>query len=153
MTTTPPKAIATVVLACFTTAQLGAAPLSDWRPSPALLASLATQAPAAQASPTACADSRAQGRKDASANHGSMGWLVGGLAAGVGGGLIGMGVITPVAAFSNPQPEDVPATADQSCYRLGYKDQAKGKNWKSALIGSALGTAAWFAWYMAATAE
>lgn len=92
-----------------------------------------------------CAEATAQGKADAAQLHSSSGWMLGGVGSGLLLGLIGMGVITAVAASSNPQPLTVPQawTDQQSCYRDGYRSKAKGKNTTSALAGGALGTAAW----------
>ena len=128
--------MATVVLVTFVPSVVFAGPLASWRPSAAFLSSMQV---------SACADSRAQGRKDSSARHGSMGWFAGGIAAGAGAGLIGVGVLTAVSAVGKPQPEDVPPVSDENCYREGYSRNSRGKNVKSAFLGSLLGTGAFLA--------
>lgn len=117
--------------------------LADWRPSTELLLNTYQVAPS-------CDTSRVQGRADADAQHSSMGWFAGGIGAGAGAGFIGTGVITAVPAFGNPQPKTIPANQNEPCYRDGYKSKAKNKNILSALLGGALGTAAFVAiWYVA----
>jgi hypothetical protein len=90
-----------------------------------------------------CEASRMQGRTDAGAAHGAGGWFGGGVASGVGLGLIGTGIITGVAALGNPQPREAPVDVDASCYREGYSGRARGKNVTSSLLGGLVGTAVW----------
>ena len=95
-----------------------------------------------------CSLSRERGRADASDRHSALGWFVGGVGAGVGAGFIGTGVITAVPAFGSPQPKEIPANLEEGCYRDGYKSKAKSKNIVSALLGGAVGTAAFVAIWM-----
>ena len=96
-----------------------------------------------------CDSSNATGRTDANTRHGSVGWFLGGVGAGVGLGLIGTGIITGASALGSPQPRQVPADVDENCYREGYRGRAKGKNVKSAFLGGLVGTGAWLAIYLA----
>lgn len=116
--------------------------LATWRPSAELLWQT-VQAPP-------CDDSRVQGRAAAEAQHSSLGWFAGGIGAGAGAGFIGTGVITAIPAFGSPQPKTIPPNQNEACYREGYKGKAKSKNVLSALLGGALGTAAFIGiWYVA----
>ena len=100
-----------------------------------------------QAAP--CDSSNATGRTDANSRHGTVGWFLGGVGAGVGLGLIGTGIITGASALGSPQPRQVPGDVNENCYREGYRGRAKGKNVKSALLGGLVGTSAWLAIYLA----
>ena len=100
--------------------------------------------------PASCDVSTATGRQDASSRHGTAGWFLGGVGAGVGLGLIGTGIITAGSAFSGPQPQTIPDTVEEPCYREGYRSRAKNKNVVSALLGGLTGTAVWLVIYLAA---
>jgi hypothetical protein len=125
------KRLALVVLCTFVAQSVHADTLLD--------AGLRYAADQAQAT-SSCVDSRIQGRKDAG-DHGTKGWFWGSFGAGIAAGFIGAGAVSVGAAFSNPQPEDVPSTADAGCYRDGYHGRAKSKNVTSAVIGGVVGAA------------
>ena len=99
-----------------------------------------------------CFSAQAKGENDASSNHSSTGWFVGGLASGVILGLIGTAIITGASAASNPKPNylEVPkdGEVDMSCYLNGYKSKAKKKNMVSALMGGVVGTVIFVAIYV-----
>ena len=98
-----------------------------------------------------CDVSRATGRDDGESGHGTAGWFLGGVGAGIGLGLIGTGVITGASALAGPQPQDIPSDMQESCYREGYRGKAKSKNVVSALLGGVTGTAVWLVIYLIAT--
>jgi hypothetical protein len=100
-----------------------------------------------------CDESKAQGENDAANRYSTAGWFIGGLGCGMLGGLIGAGVITAVAAFSNPQPKTIPDGFNESCYGNGYSGKAKSKRTWAALGGGLLGTLVFVAVYSAATAD
>jgi hypothetical protein len=97
-----------------------------------------------------CREAEIQGSMDASAQHSTSGWFLGGVGSGVLLGLIGTGVITGAAALSNPKPEFPPAGFDQNCYMHGYSKKAKSKNTISALVGGLTGTAVFVFIYISA---
>lgn len=97
-----------------------------------------------------CLDSRQQGRADARLRHGAVGWFIGGLACGVGAGLIGTGVCTAGSALSNPQPHTLADGIDEECYRDGYRARGKRRNILTTLGGSLVGTAVFVAIVVAA---
>src|SRR5687768_8945624 len=66
-----------------------------------------------------CDSSRSEGRNDATDQHGSAGWFLGGVGAGVALGLIGTGAIVGGSALTNPQPRATKAGQDEACYRDG----------------------------------
>jgi hypothetical protein len=99
-----------------------------------------------------CDTARATGREDADTRHGSAGWFIGGVGAGVLAGLIGTGAITGASALTSPQPREVPADLTggvENCYRDGYKGKAKNKNVLSSFLGGLMGTAVWLVIYAA----
>ena len=95
-----------------------------------------------------CDASKTQGRADAGDQHGTVGWFVGGIGAGVGLGLIGTGIILGGTALSSPKPATIKAGQEETCYRDGYKSKAKSKNLVSALLGGLVGTAVWAVIYL-----
>lgn len=97
----------------------------------------------------ACPDSKLAGKTDADDQHGTVGWFVGGIGAGVGLGLIGTGIIMGITALSSPKPSAIRAGQEEGCYRDGYKGTAKKKNLLSALYGGLVGSAVWTAIYIA----
>ena len=100
-----------------------------------------------------CADSKIKGEADAKARHSGTGWMVGGFFSGVGLGLIGTGIITAVAASTNPQPKTTPEAVDETCYISGYSGKAGSKNTWSAFGGGLLGTAVIVAILLSASSE
>lgn len=98
----------------------------------------------------ACDTSRATGRNDADERHGTAGWFLGSLGAGLAATFIGMGAVTAGAAFTNPQPRELPTGIDEQCYRDGYKSKAKNKNVVSSLLGGLIGSLVWIGIYSAA---
>jgi len=96
-----------------------------------------------------CDASKLQGRTDAGDQHGTVGWMAGSLAAGVGLGLIGTGIMLGMTALSSPKPDAIKPNMEETCYRDGYKSKAKNKNLIAALLGGLVGTAVWTAIYVA----
>lgn len=90
-----------------------------------------------------CNQSNMRGNQDAGMMHNSGGWLAGGVGSGLLLSLIGTGIITAIAASSNPQPTMIPDGVDETCYRVGYNSKAKSKNTVSALVGGLAGSAVW----------
>ena len=88
-----------------------------------------------------CLTSVALGSADAKAQHSSPGWVIGGFFSGVALGLIGTGIITAVAASTDPKPQQVPPHVDGACYVSGYSDAAGTKNAWRAFGGGLAGTA------------
>lgn len=103
--------------------------------------------PAASKEP--CETSRARGRNDADDRHGTAGWFIGGLSAGLLATFLGAGAVTGGAAFTNPQPRDVPSDAEEYCYRDGYKSKAKNKNVVTSLLGGLIGAVTWIGIFVA----
>ncbi len=87
-----------------------------------------------------CLLSVAHGSADAKAQHSSPGWVIGGFFSGVALGLIGTGIITAVAASTDPKPKQIPAHRDGACYVSGYSDTAGKKNAWRAFGGGLAGT-------------
>lgn len=98
-----------------------------------------SQEPVTVASDT-CLSSVAQGSADAKTQHSSGGWVIGGFFSGVALGLIGAGIITAVAASTDPKPTQIPAHMDGACYISGYSDAAGKKNAWRAFGGGLAGT-------------
>lgn len=98
----------------------------------------------------ACDTSRATGRNDADDRHGTAGWFLGSLGAGLAATFIGMGAVTAGAAFTNPQPKEIPPNVEEQCYRDGYKSKAKNKNVVSSVLGGLIGSLVWIGIYSAA---
>ena len=98
-----------------------------------------------------CVESEARGRAAASEQHGSGGWLAGGVLSGVLLGLIGTGIITAIAAGSKPNPAMIPDSENQTCYASGYRAKGKSKNKWAAFGGGLAGTAIFLVIYIAAT--
>ena len=98
---------------------------------------------------SSCDTSTAAGRNDANTRHGTAGWFLGGVGAGVGLTFIGTGIITGASALTNPQPRTVPSEMQEPCYREGYRSRAKRRNLVSSLLGGLVGTGAWLAIYYA----
>lgn len=96
-----------------------------------------------------CDTSRTTGNDDAGDQHGTAGWLLGGVGAGVGLGLIGTGIITGSSVLTRPQPRTVPPGVEEPCYREGYRSRAKQKNVRSSFFGGLIGTGAWLLIYYA----
>lgn len=88
-----------------------------------------------------CLSSVALGSADAKARHTSSGWVIGGFFSGVALGLIGTGIITAVAASTDPKPQQIPPHLDGACYVSGYSDTAGNKNAWRAFGGGLAGTA------------
>jgi len=108
---------------------------------PGRLLAQTTPAPApAAAAEKDCNESREVGKADAGREHGTGGWMAGSLAGGVLLGLIGAGVVTAIAATSDPEAETVPPGVNATCYQNGFTDKARGKNTKTAIVGGLLGT-------------
>jgi len=95
-----------------------------------------------------CLKSQITGKADASAQHSSVGYFLGGVCSGVLLGLIGTAILTVAAAGSNPDPSSVPDTLDVRCYVDGYHSKAKSKNVWSALGGGLLGTTVFLIVYL-----
>ena len=72
----------------------------------------------------------------------SSGWELGGLASGLLLSLVGTGIITGIAACSNPEPNRIPDDVFKECYKKGYTGKARSKNVLSALYGGIIGTCA-----------
>ena len=96
-----------------------------------------------------CDASKLQGRTDAGDQHGTVGWMAGGLGAGVGLGLIGTGIMLGMTALSSPKPDAIKPNMEETCYRDGYKGKGKSKNLVAALLGGLAGTAVWTTIYLA----
>jgi len=99
-----------------------------------------------------CIKSQIKGENDAENRHSSAGWMAGGVGSGLLLGLIGTGIITAIAATSNPTPSIIPEKEDINleCYINGYKKVAKKKNTIYALSGGLIGTLVLVTIYFAA---
>jgi hypothetical protein len=144
------RAIALVLVATFpapAAAQMIGSPFA-----PARLDHAIANAPIAAQQAT-CDTSRATGRNDAGERHGRAGWFFGGLGSGLAATFIGAGAITAGAAFTDPQPKEIPPNVEEPCYRDGYRSAAKGKNVTSALFGGLIGSVVWILAYSAAVSD
>lgn len=115
---------------------------------------LAQSPPAAAAATPAekdCNESRELGKATASREHGTGGWMAGSIGSGILLGLLGAGVVTAVAATSDPHAEDVPPGVNATCYQNGFTDKAKSKNTRTSIVGGLLGTVVFVAIYAAAS--
>jgi len=87
------------------------------------------------------AQDRYEGRKSAQKKH-NLGWY----AMGAGGGLllpfVGTGILAVVAFRGNPQPDSIPQGSDSTCYREGFRVQARGEHGVAAFVGGLVGLAA-----------
>lgn len=99
-----------------------------------------------------CDLDRTRGR-EAARNHSGMGWMVGGFVSGVLLGLIGTGIAFLMANGSTIEVDSVPADAEATCYRDGYRARARSTNTTSALTGGLVGTALFVVWFVSANSS
>jgi hypothetical protein len=98
-------------------------------------------------------ESYQEGRMAARREHSAGGWVVGGL---VGGGLfslLGTGVVTGIAAVSNPDPDYIPDDAQMGSYLSGYEKEARAKNVRAAAISGGAMSALWIILVLSAAAQ
>lgn len=95
-------------------------------------------------------ESLLQGRFDARTYHSTGGWVAGGI---IGGGLfslLGTGVVTLFAMSSSPQPHTVPDDVQIGGYTMGYTDEARKRNTRSAGIAGLLMSTIWIVYAITA---
>lgn len=95
-------------------------------------------------SPANCSQSKLLGREAAQKEHSTAGWLIGGVVAGVAGGPIGTGIVTTMAAITEPSPKGVADSVSQTCYISAYAGKAKRDNTWAALGGGMVGSVVFF---------
>jgi hypothetical protein len=88
-------------------------------------------------------ESLSEGRMAADNEHSSAGWIAGGLVSGGLFSVLGTGVITLIAAGSNPSPAYIPDDVETGAYLTGYRQEARRKNTWAAGISGSIMSAVW----------